>query len=108
MLVAVVIARPVAHVVTTAARDVDHREPTPPGQIDDASRLNATPVHRVVRIGVNDTDPESQIVHLLKKGSKPIKIGKARKKYDPMDVDKEIGVGKRMRLEKASLEQAQQ
>jgi len=69
VLVGVVIARPVAHVVTTVARDVDLREPTPPGQLDDASRLNATAVHRVVRIGVDHMDPETQLVQLLKKAA---------------------------------------
>lgn len=69
VLVGVVIARPVAHIVTTVARDVDLREPTPPGQLDDASGLNATAVHSVIRIGVDHTNAETQLVQLLKKAA---------------------------------------
>ena len=54
------------------------------------------------------SNKKGKFVHLLKKGSKSIKIGKPRKKYDPMDVDNLIGEGKRMRLEKSAAEQAQQ
>ena len=67
VLVLIVIARPVAHLMTTVAKDIDNREPTPPGSIDDASRLNATPVHAVVRIGVDATDPEAQLARLLER-----------------------------------------
>jgi FAD/FMN-containing dehydrogenase len=61
-----VFGRPLVHLITTIAKDVDQREPTRPGQIDDASRLNATGVHRVVRIGIDDVNPESQLVELLR------------------------------------------
>ena len=50
------------------------------------------------------SNKKGKFVHLLKKGSKPIKIGAARKKYDPMDVNQEIETSKRMRLDKAASE----
>ena len=45
-------------------------------------------------------------MHLLKKGSKPIKIGKAKKKYEAMDMSQVIGENKRMRLDKSASELA--
>ena len=54
------------------------------------------------------SNKKGKFMHLLKKGSKPLKIIKARKKYDPMDVNQEIVESKRMRLDKAAFELAQE
>jgi FAD/FMN-containing dehydrogenase len=63
--VVVVFARPVIHLLGTMAGDVDAREPTPPGQLDDASRLNRTAVAEVWRMPVDQDDPEGQLAALL-------------------------------------------
>ena len=52
------------------------------------------------------SNKKGKFEHLLKKGSKPLKIGKARKKYNPMDMSKEIDNNKRMRLDKSASELA--
>ena len=52
------------------------------------------------------SNKKGKFMHLLKKGSKPLKIIKARKKYDPMDVNLEITNSKRMRLDKSAAELA--
>ena len=52
------------------------------------------------------SNKKGKFVHLLKKGSKPLKIGKAKKKYEAMDVSQVIGEEKRMRLDKAANELA--
>ena len=52
------------------------------------------------------SNKKGKFVHLLKKGSKPLKIVKARKKFEPMDMEKVIGENKRMRLEKLASERA--
>jgi FAD/FMN-containing dehydrogenase len=60
-----VLAKPVIHLAWTAYHDVSELEELPPGYLDDASRLNKTPVAEVWEVPVDRDDPEGQLVALL-------------------------------------------
>ena len=64
-LALVVIYRPIAHLARTAHDDRDEREPIEYGHVDDASRLNSTPVHRIERIMSDSENQEAVLVDLL-------------------------------------------
>ncbi|MEO2016416.1 MAG: FAD-binding oxidoreductase [Fuerstiella sp.] len=60
-----VAGRPALHLLRTAFRDQDDQTPLPPGQIDDASRMNATAVHSVVDVPIQQDRAEEQLATLL-------------------------------------------
>ena len=60
-----IFGRPVTHVVCTASQDQDERTPLPPGQVDDASRLNATEMREVVDVPIDLARAEEQLATLL-------------------------------------------
>lgn len=81
VLLAIFLARPVFHLLTTFSGDVDERESLPAGFVDDASRLNKTRVLEVRRMPVDSEDPEGQLAALLeaaKASGVPVSIGGAR------------------------------
>jgi FAD/FMN-containing dehydrogenase len=59
--------RSAAHLLVSALRDRDARRPTPPGFVDDASRMNETHVAEVVAVASDSTVAEAQIAALLKR-----------------------------------------
>lgn len=61
--------RPVWHLITTVARDVDAVETLPPGHLDDASRLNATAISELWSIPVDIEEAEAQLAALLKRAA---------------------------------------
>lgn len=74
------VVRPIIHLLSTSSKDVDEVEPTPPGYINDASRLNQTKVS-VWDIPVDHKHPEQQIAALLlraKTDGKRVSIAGAR------------------------------
>ncbi len=59
------LGRPALHLWRTAAHDTNQLSPTPPGFVDDASRMNQTEVQEVRRVPVDIDDAEQQLVALL-------------------------------------------
>lgn len=59
------LVRPVGHLVSTVLHGADEREELPPGEVDDASRLNRTRSLSSARYRVDHHDPEGRIAHLL-------------------------------------------
>lgn len=57
--------RPVAYLLWTASRDGNGKPELPPGQIDDASRLNQTEVAEVWDVPIDAANPEEQLAGLL-------------------------------------------
>jgi FAD/FMN-containing dehydrogenase len=81
LLVLLMLARPTLHLFTTIVKDIDERQALPPNVVDDASRLNATTMHAVHRIGVEYADPELQLIELLaaaREGERCVSIAGAR------------------------------
>lgn len=67
LAIAVLLARPTLHLIRTTLADPHEIQPTPSGQVDDSSRLNATAVHEIWHIPVDTKLPEEQIAKLLKR-----------------------------------------
>ncbi len=65
VIAAVSVARPTWHLLSTAWNDSTDVEIVPPGQVDDASRLNQTPVAEVVDVPVEIDRAEDQLAELL-------------------------------------------
>jgi FAD/FMN-containing dehydrogenase len=65
LIVAGMLARPTIHLLSFTSRDDDTLEVLPAGYIDDASRLNRTPVAEVWQIPVDKDNPEEQLRALL-------------------------------------------
>ena len=59
--------KPAIHLIRTIFRDSAVPEATPPGYVDDASRLNQTKVAEVWQIPVDSQNPEGQLADLLKR-----------------------------------------
>ncbi len=59
------VARPAFHLVRTVWKDRDEREALPPAEIDDASRMNRTPVAEVWPIPAGRAVAEAQLAALL-------------------------------------------
>jgi len=67
VLAAILLFRPVAHLISTAWHDVDEREPPRSGYVDDASRLNRVQVAEVWPIPSETLAAERQLAELLKR-----------------------------------------
>ena len=65
VVAAVSVARPAWHLLSTAWNDSTEVEVVPPGQVDDASRLNQTAVAEVVDVPVKIGRAEEQLTELL-------------------------------------------
>jgi FAD/FMN-containing dehydrogenase len=65
LLAAGFLGKPLLHLARGQEGDRDTREPPPTGSVDDASRLNQTPVAEVFRVAVDGRDPEGQLRGLL-------------------------------------------
>ena len=65
VVAAVSVARPAWHLLSTAWNDSTEIEVVPPGQVDDASRLNQTAVAEVVDVPVEIGRAEEQLTELL-------------------------------------------
>ncbi|MBC8288685.1 MAG: FAD-binding oxidoreductase [Planctomycetes bacterium] len=65
VVLVLVVARPTWHLVTTAWNDSAEFEPVPPGQVDDASRLNQTAVAEVIDVTIEIERAEDQLAELL-------------------------------------------
>jgi FAD/FMN-containing dehydrogenase len=65
LLLLVLFARPVFHLVKTAWSDRNEITPLPPGKIDDASRLDETPVAKTWEIPTDREAAEKQLAQLL-------------------------------------------
>ena len=59
------IARPAWHLIRTAMRDRDERQPLPAGTVDDASRLDAVTVAKIWDMPVNEAAAEAGLAQLL-------------------------------------------
>jgi FAD/FMN-containing dehydrogenase len=59
------LARPVIHVLRNLAGDASPLAALPPGYVDDASRLNQTPVAEIWDLPIDATNPEPQLAELL-------------------------------------------
>lgn len=73
--------RPVWHLVTTVANDVDAVEPLLPGHLDDASRLNVTAIAELWSIPADTDEAEAQLAALLKRAAEddlPVAIAGSR------------------------------
>jgi hypothetical protein len=64
---AVLLGRPILHLVSTAIRDHNDLETLPPGFSDDASRLNRTAVAEVVPVEKDPAAAEVQLAGLLER-----------------------------------------
>lgn len=64
-LFVLLLARPAWHVLKTAWNDPAQTESVPPGQVDDASRLNQTVVAEVLNVPVDRDLAEQQLADLL-------------------------------------------
>jgi FAD/FMN-containing dehydrogenase len=67
VFIAVLIGRPVVHLTMAAWNDRDDRPATPPGFVDDASRMNETRVAEVWEIPKDTGDADRQLAALLKR-----------------------------------------
>lgn len=67
VFLAVLIGRPVIHLTMAAWNDGDDRTATPPGFVDDASRMNQTRIAEVWEVPPNGGDAERQLAALLKR-----------------------------------------
>ena len=65
LVLLLLVARPATHLILTAWRDADEREPAPAGFLDDASRLNRTAVAEVWPVPAGADDAEAQIADQL-------------------------------------------
>ena len=59
------VMRPVVHLLWMTSQDADSLAELPPGHIDDASRLNQTPVAEVWNVPIDVANPEEQFAALL-------------------------------------------
>lgn len=66
-LVTLFCARPFYHLLMTAWNDRNELEQVPPGEIDDASRLNQTPVAEIVEVPFEISRAEEQLADLLQR-----------------------------------------
>jgi FAD/FMN-containing dehydrogenase len=81
LVAAFALSRPLVFLTRTALRDVDERPPLPPGQLDDASRLNATPVAEVFDVPSAPAAAEQALATLLDRArheKRPVSIAGAR------------------------------
>lgn len=60
-------ARPAWHLIRVTLKDRNELQATPPGQVDDASRLNQTPVAEVFDVPVERARMEEQLAALLER-----------------------------------------
>ena len=67
VVLVLLLARPTWHLVSTAWNDSAEIKPIPPGQVDDASRLNQTAVADVVHVPVDLDAAEEQLAILLER-----------------------------------------
>ena len=70
LVACILYGRSAFHVLTTSWNDADTRIPLPQGQVDDASRLEATDVAQVWRMPISQQDPEGQLSELLKRAQR--------------------------------------
>lgn len=70
LLLFIVCARPVWHVLTVVWNDRNELQLIPPGHIDDASRLNQTPVVEVVNVHMEIDRAEEQLAELLQRAQR--------------------------------------
>jgi len=70
VFIAVLIGRPVIHLTTAAWNDRDDRTATPPGFVDDASRMNRTHVAEVWKVPQDAGEAERQLAKLLKRAQR--------------------------------------
>jgi FAD/FMN-containing dehydrogenase len=66
---ALLLGRPAFHLARVSLRDVDERRPPPAGSIDDASRLDATPVVEVWKIPSDPAAAEEQLRALVRRAA---------------------------------------
>lgn len=66
-VIVLLLARPTWHLLKVALEDRDELERVPPGQVNDASRLNQTAVADVVDVPVDLARAEEQLTGLLKR-----------------------------------------
>lgn len=81
VVVVILFGPPAMHMAGTWLSDHDEREVLPAGFIDDASRMNATPVQEVWSVPESREDAERQLVELLRRAdqrSLPVSIAGAR------------------------------
>jgi FAD/FMN-containing dehydrogenase len=69
LAVIALLARPALHLSNASRHELDEREPTPSGYVDDASRLNLTAVAETWQIPVDHAQPEQQLAALLQRAS---------------------------------------
>jgi FAD/FMN-containing dehydrogenase len=67
LIAIILLARPTWHVISTALWDTNNLAPTPPGFVDDASRLNETHVAEVWPVPAETAEAEKQLAALLKR-----------------------------------------
>ena len=65
LLLLILAARPVFHLAKTAWNDRCNIVPTPPGKLDDASRLNETAIAKIWKIPTDRDEAEQQLAALL-------------------------------------------
>ncbi|QDT40303.1 putative oxidoreductase ORF5 in fasciation locus [Gimesia alba] len=65
LLTAALIGRPLLHLARTAWQDTEVRESPPEGFMDDASRMNLTPIHQVWPVPLDTTAAETQLAQLF-------------------------------------------
>jgi FAD/FMN-containing dehydrogenase len=65
LLLLVLVAHPIFYLVKTAWNDGNQIVPTPPGRINDASRLDETSVAKIWKIPANEKSAEEQLAALL-------------------------------------------
>jgi FAD/FMN-containing dehydrogenase len=66
---ALLLCRPVFHLARVSIHDVDERQPPPAGSVDDASRLDATPVAEVWDIPSDPAAAEEQLRALVRRAA---------------------------------------
>ena len=69
-LIAAFVARPAYHLIRTIRHDVNELQPLPQGFVDDASRMNRTPVAEVWPIPADVDEAEEQLAALLRRAGR--------------------------------------
>ena len=69
LVLAAVSVQPLMHIISTVYQDSNELRDPPPGFVDDASRLNQTPVAEVWQVPIDSDDPTAQIADLLRRAA---------------------------------------